>query len=106
MTILSALEALTEYRNSNLFEKVLTDNGLVSSGTYAPSNAQAVDLCFADILLYLATHPDITDGGTTIKYTATELMSQRSRIYKKWGLSLPENRANITAKTTDNIPFW
>jgi len=38
MTILEALQSLTEYENTNLFSKVLADNGLVSTDTYVSSS--------------------------------------------------------------------
>jgi len=111
MTTLQALEALTEYRNDNLFSKVLTDNGLVGTETYAPSYKQAIDLCYAGILLYLAGHPIVKQGNTTIQYVPSILLAERKRIYDKWGLSMPElsNNSNspvVRGKTVDDNYFW
>ena len=90
MTNLEALQSLVEYTNSNLFTKVLLDNGITGSATYAATEAQGIDLSLADIYLYLAQHPDLTEGKFHVKYDPVYCMSARADLYSKWGLTLPE----------------
>lgn len=105
MTNIQALESLTEYRNDNLFAKVLTDRGVTSSGTYSAENEQDIDMCFADVLLYLATHPNISEGSLSMQYTPGALMAQRKSLFAKWGLVPPET-PKATAKNSLNRHFW
>ena len=114
MTNLEALMSLTEYRsqNTNLFEKSLLDAGITGGTTYVATSEQSIDLVMADIYLYLAGHPDITDGRTGIKYPVDKLLSKRKTIYDKWGLVLPEissqaNVPSVTGKVSDTrTNFW
>jgi len=94
MTILAALQALTEYRdNTNLFTKTLLDHGLTDPTTtyvYA-THAQNVDLALADVYQVLAGSPDMREGRFAQKYNSTALLKMRRALYNKWGLELPED---------------
>lgn len=115
MTNLEALQSMTEYSNANLFTKTMTDRGVSPSGSYGAGNAQVLDLCLADIYLYLATHPEIREGALSVAWTPERLMAARRDLYTKWGLALPEstnsqNKPSVTGKpvTFDGIsyPIW
>ena len=100
MTNLEALQSQTEYTNDNLFAKVIFDRNIDPSGVYAAANAQAIDLCLADVYFYLATHPDIREGAVSIHWTAEQLMEARRLIYDRWGLALPET---VNAQNTPSV---
>lgn len=86
MTNLEALQGLIEYGNDKLFEKILLDKGIDGSVEYETGNEKNIDLCLADICLYLITHPEFKEGSQTIKYTASELTAIRNRIMRKYDL--------------------
>jgi hypothetical protein len=115
MTNLEALKSVTEYRTSddNLFTKVLLDNGVTGSGTYAAADEQSVDISAADLYGYLATHPDIAETGLSIKWDRNKLLQLRSNLYAKWGVALPETanrKATITGQPVtidgNTYPVW
>lgn len=107
MTNLEALQSLTEYSNVNLFTKILLDRGVTGSGTYVAANAQDIDMCYADVLLYLAQHPDIKDGSTSIKYTPGACIAARARLYTKWGLALPGNEGpSMSGENPSQRAWW
>jgi len=81
-----ALQSLTEYENDNLLEKLLLDRGVTTGGTYAPSNAQVIDLCAADLYFTLATHPELKEGSFSVKYSGAELIAMAKRILQKYGM--------------------
>ncbi len=91
MTNLEALQSLTEFSDTNLFTKVMTDRGVTPGDTYAAGNAQVIDLCLADVYLRLAASPDISEYGLSVKWTRESLMAARKTLYDKWGLALPES---------------
>jgi hypothetical protein len=95
MTKLEALKATIEfeYTNDNLFTKVLTDRGITGSATYTASDAQDIDLCLADIYLYLAQHPDYTEGKQSEKWSGIDLIQARNDLFAKYGLRPPEQSA-------------
>lgn len=98
MTNLAALQSLIEYSNSNLFEKVLTDRGVVGSTTYTASNQEDIDLCLADIYMYLATHPEFKEGSMMTKYSSGTLTAMARRIYQQYG--------DEKGYDVDTIPRW
>jgi hypothetical protein len=70
MTLLQAFKAACEfgYTNDDLYNKILTDRNLTSGTTYTKSYKGNVDMCLIDLYGYLKTHPEIQDGGKTIKF--------------------------------------
>jgi len=80
-----ALQALTEYNNNNLLEKLLLDRGVATGGTYAAGNAKDIDLCAADLYFTLAAHPELKEGAFTVKYNSSQLIAMGNRILKKYG---------------------
>ena len=101
MTNLEALQAATEFSDDNLFTKIMTDRAVTPSGTYTVADAQAIDLCLADVYLYLVTHPNISEYGLSEQWSPQSLLEARKRLYDKWGLALPEstNRRNAPGVT-------
>ena len=103
---------MIEYDNDNLMTKVLLDNGVTGSGTYAATDEQSVDLALADICLVLMSYPDIAEGKWRTKYSADDLDSLRRKIYMKWGLAIPEQSATpvITGEpmtiNSETYPLW
>ncbi len=85
MTKLQALQSLVEYNNTNLFEKVLTDNGITGSATYTAANKKEIDLALADVLNMMASLPEFKEGSHSVKYNSRELLEWRRRILKSYG---------------------
>jgi len=112
MTNLEALQSLTEYRSDddNLFEKALLDRAITSGDDYAAANAQTIDLTMADIYLYLAGHPEMTEGRWSVKYPVEILHKLRRDLYNKWGIALPEisqvNALKINGRTSIDTAIW
>jgi len=87
MTILQALQSLTEYENDNLLSKVLADNGLTPSDTYASlSHKNKVASASADLYEAMAALPEFKDGNSATKWTAKILLSQARQIRKTLGI--------------------
>jgi hypothetical protein len=97
LTNLEALQSQTEYSNDNLLEKILLDNGLTASATYAAGNSKDIDLCAASLYFTLAAHPEFRDGSTSIKYNAAQLIAMARAILQKYGLDEP---------TVDGAAIW
>ena len=87
MTNLEALQSLLEYTNNNLFEKVMSDRDITGSDIY--TSEESIDLCCADICLYLLSHPEFKEGLQTTKYSQSSLLTLRRKLLKKHGLSEP-----------------
>ena len=90
MTNLEALQSMTEFSDANLFAKVMTDRGVNPAGTYSAAQAQAIDLCLADVYLALASKPSVSEGGFSEQWNPERLLELRRKLYDKWGLALPE----------------
>ena len=112
MTNLEALKSLTEYSSDtdNLFEKSLLDRGITGGDTYVAANEQEIDLTMADIYLYLAGHPEMTEGRWSVKYPVEKLRNLRRDLYNKWGIALPEtsqvNALKINGRTSTDTALW
>ena len=93
MTILEAIQSLTEYENDNLLSKVLSDFSLTGSDAYVSSTHEAkVDLCAASIFDYLALHPEFREGKLSLKYDAKSLFAMAKKLRQKHGME----KANIS----------
>lgn len=107
MTISDALQSSIEYRNDNLFAKVLTDHGLNGATTYSAEHRQSVDLALADIYLYLATHPEEREGAWSVKWDTARLLAARRNIYNFYGLTPPEvTNATTGVQSIDGARIW
>lgn len=84
MTILEALQAVTEYSNTNLLEKILLDLDLVSTATYSSDDYEDVELASAYVFRQAALAPDFTEGGLHIKWSAAQLNAEANRILAKY----------------------
>jgi len=86
MTKKEALKSLVDYEvtDDNLFDKVLTDHGLTGSDTYASTDRQELDMCLIDILNYLAAHPEIKDGQSSIKFDSAHLRASAKEIMNRY----------------------
>jgi hypothetical protein len=91
MTILEALQSLTEYENTNLFSKVLADNGLVSTDTYvSSSHKDKIDAAKADLYEAMAGLPEFRDGNSSTKWNSTMLISEARMIRNRLGIRTPK----------------
>ena len=84
MTLLEALQSLTEYENDNLLAKTLIDHGLVAASTYAKKDREDIDKCAADVFFYLAGHPEFREGSKLEKYDGNQLRSMARALLGKW----------------------
>jgi len=93
MNTLEALKATIEfqYTNDNLFTKVLTDRDMTGAETYTKTDYQKkVDLACADLYLYLASHPDLKEGGLSLTWSKKQLLAARRKLFNKYGIEPPE----------------
>jgi len=106
MTNLEALKSMIEfgYSNDNLFTKILTDNDVTSSDTYTSDDQKSLDMCLADLYLYLAQHPDLREGGLGLKWTPEALLRARRLLFAKHGLQAPEMSSRPA--TVDGTQIW
>jgi hypothetical protein len=101
MTILAALQAKIEYKNTDLLAKALIDQGVANSGaTYTSADEQDVDLAAADIYLALLSHPSLREGSLFVDYSKGALISLRRELLRKWDklpatVSEPRDAAGI-----------
>jgi hypothetical protein len=105
MTNLEALKSMIEfsYTNDNLFTKLLLDRGITGSATYAATDAENLDLTLADLYLYLAQHPDLSEGKLSIKWNPDALMAARRDLFHKYGTKPPED---TNFKALDGTRIW
>jgi len=105
MTNLQAFKSMIEfsYTNDNLFTKIMLDRGITGSGTYAATDAESLDYALADLYLYLAQHPDITEGKLSIKWNSAALLDARRDLFAKYGTRPPED---LNGKVLDGTRIW
>lgn len=74
-------------------KKALTDAGLEEDAIYTPGDTRAIDLCAANLILFITTAPEsISDNGFSISKGNREGLSNvRSLILNKYGLALDNN---------------
>lgn len=83
---------------------LFTARGYEYTDDYTSSNVKQLELITADAYLEIASTPDITEGGLTLKYNKSILMNRARQIYLKYGddkLPLTEGRKlnlNITKR--------
>ena len=84
MTLLEALQSLTEYENDNLLAKTLIDHDLTASDTYEKADEEDIDKCAASVFFFLAGHPEFKEGSKFIKYNGNQLRSMAQELLNKW----------------------
>lgn len=89
MTILEAIKESVGYPISdNRAEMTLVKRGLVKTedATEAILNSKSFELATADLMFWLITAPNISEGGVTISLTDKKTLKDiASGIYSKWG---------------------
>lgn len=108
MTNLAALQSLTTFRDTALFEKILLDRGVTGTAAYTASGKENIDLCLADLYIYLSTHPVVKEGSRTITYSSSALKMLAETIYRKYDDSaLHGVDSDGDAKgSVDGTPQW
>lgn len=95
MTILQALQSLTEYENSTLFSKVLVDNNLNPDDEYvSTSHKDKVDSARADLYDAMAVLPEFKDGNSSTSWDSSSLKSEARSIRRRLGI----DKVKITGK--------
>lgn len=103
---------MIEYNDGNLLTKVLVDNSVNGSAAYSATDKQAIDLCLADVYLYLATHPDTREGAWSQSWTPETLIAARVKLFQRYGLTPPEIESavsgipTVTAQTAGGNSIW
>jgi hypothetical protein len=87
MTTLEALQSQIEYKNANLLTKKLVDRGMTGAETYTTAYEKDIDLATADVCEFLLGHPDLTEGGLSVRYTPAALIALRDSLRKKHGVT-------------------
>ena len=84
----------------SLIERVCIDRGVTTGATYSETDGKNVDLCTADVILLISTHPSFKEGDLTVQMNQKDVLTIRKRLYQKYGLSPPEfsnKKKNIEA---------
>ena len=80
----------------------MIDAALIGESTYAASDAQAVDMCMAGLLLTLITSADVTEDDVSIKLPSRDvLMKVRTSLIEKWAPVVV-----ATKPTVKQVRFW
>lgn len=91
MTILEALKGVNAYPIPlRTIDEVALDRGLTLSDTATKEVVRGAgySLAVADLLLWLAVAPDISQGGQSYSFTDEQRASFRRRayaLYREWG---------------------
>ncbi len=95
MTNLEALQSFPEFDglSANLLAKSLTDAGITSGDNYSAGQEQNLDLCAADIYLLMSAMPEYREGTQSEKWNAKACLTARLNLYRKHGLTPPEQSA-------------
>jgi len=90
MTNLAALTSMTEGIEvpDDLYTKVLLDRAVTSSGTYAATDKETIELCLADIYMATANRVDYGEGSLNVKFDRAQLIRMAKEIYRKNGESV------------------
>lgn len=93
MTILEAIKEAIGYPISdNRAEMTLTKRGLskTATATQAVLTGKAFELATADLMIWLITAPNVSEGGYSLSVSdKSTLKSIASGIYSKWNVSDP-----------------
>lgn len=95
MTILEAIKQSVGYPvNDTRAEMTLVKRGLVKTdeATQSVLNSKAFELATADLMFWLLTAPNISEGGYSISITDKKSLKDiASGIYSRWGERVPGN---------------
>lgn len=101
MTILEALKSTASYPvPDNTVNMILIKRGLSGTDTLdaTVANGKAFELSYADVLLWLSSSANISEGGFSISLSEkANLTKIASGIYSKWGESMPGDVTIINA---------
>lgn len=104
MTILEAIKESVGYPISdNRAEVTLTKRGLTGAdeATQTVLNSKAFELATADLMFWMITAPNISEGGYSVSVADKKALKElASSIYSKWGVN-PQN-----ASTAKFISPW
>lgn len=93
MTILDAIKTSVGYPISvNRANMTLIKRGLTgtSEATQAILNSREFELATADLIYWMITTPNISEGGVSLSITDKKTLQQiASGIFSKWGVSDP-----------------
>lgn len=111
MTIEQYLAGKVDFNlNENAIASILFDRGVRSGSLICTVPEKQRDLCLADLYMYLASSSTATtseydsDGGwtrqrpTKVVFNRDEYIERASRLYGKWGESVPFS--GVTIKLT------
>ena len=75
-----------QYSNADLVTKIFADRTVIGSSVYSGSVAdrENLDLCLADLYIYVAVHPDYGEGTLKLKYNTKQLINRAKEIYTKY----------------------
>ncbi len=95
MTIKEALQAESEYDNTNLIDKILLDvlpTGITGSTTYvSATHKDYVSEATAYLLRAAARSPEFREGSRFIKYSTKDLFREAKRILVALGIETAGN---------------
>ena len=87
MTKLEVLQAMIDFEvPENVYSKVLIDAGVDGAATYTVADRKEIDLCLAELYLFLATKADVKEGDLIITTDRRTFLVLRNEILAKYGL--------------------
>lgn len=102
MTVLEALNV--EVNNITLSEKYLNLVGAVLTDEYSQANHSQVELAKAYCFKAIATQPDWSEDGLSIKYSREYLVKEANRIFDL--NDLEDEKIDSIPKISDSTGIW
>ena len=73
--------------DDNAFKTGLASAGLDSEAPFAPG--KSFDLAIAQVILFLITSADVSEGGYSVKLDRNALVKTRIALLSKWDSAIP-----------------
>lgn len=86
MTVIEAIKSYPALEDvkSNLISKFCLDRSLADGDSYSASVKEKTELVAADLMVFMATHPEFREGDLSMKYDAAALKQAAKRIYEEY----------------------
>ena len=109
MNVLEALKSTVNYplSDSNV-EAVIIRRGLDKTATLTTdmANSRAYELAYADLLRFVITMVNLSQGGSVTQASVASLTGTANSIYRKYGESEIGEKADTQSRITDRSDIW
>lgn len=84
-----------------MLDKTLLDHEITGATTYAAANAESIDMCVVDLLQWVLSQSDVTEGGYSIKFDRKAVEARLLYMARKYELTsiLNELKPTVTGKS-------